>query len=157
MKTRVPIALAGASALLVLGGGLALFVGLVVGGGAEPLILVDPGEAVRYGLPVAKGLVNFGAALAIGSLLVAAFALSATTPAFDTALLVAAVGGALWTVSAGVTGFVTFLAVYLEPISPSKEFGDVLWLFMTETDVGLAWLITTGMAATVSVMALMVR
>ncbi len=157
MKTRVPIALAGASALLVLGGGLALFVGLVVGGGAEPLILVDPGEAVRYGLPIAKGLVNFGAASAIGSLLVAAFALSATTPAFDTALLVAAVGGALWTLSAGVTGFVTFLAVYLEPISPSKEFGDVLWLFMTETDVGLAWLITTGMAATVSVMALMVR
>lgn len=157
MKTRVPIALAGASGLLVLGGAVALFGGLLVGGGAEPLVLVDPGAAVRYGLPIAKGLVNVGAALAVGSLLVAAFVLSARGPAFDTALLVAAVGGGLWTVSASVTAFVTFLAVYLEPVSPSDEFGQLLGLFMTETDVGRAWLITVGMAALVTVATLMVR
>jgi putative copper resistance protein D len=157
VKTRVPVALAGTSGLLVFGGALALVVGLVLGGGAEPLVLVDPGEAVRYGLPIAKAFVNLGAALVIGSLLVAAFALSATSAGFDTALLVAAVGGALWTVSAGITAFLTFLAVYLEPVSPSEEFGALLWLFMTQTDVGLAWLITMGMAGTVTVLALMVR
>lgn len=157
MKTRVPAALARASSLLVLGGALALVVGLVLGGGAEPLVLVDPGVAVRYGLPVAKAFANFGAALAVGGLLVAAFALSERSASFDTALLVAAVGGALWTLAAGVTAFLTFLAVYLEPVSASQQFGDLLWLFMTQTDVGLAWLITLGLAATVTVLALMVR
>jgi putative copper resistance protein D len=128
-----------------------------VGGGAEPLVLVDPGALVRYGLPVAKGLVNFGAALSIGALMLAAFALSPSARSYDTALLVAAVGGGLWTISAGATAFFTFLAVYLEPVALGPEFGDLLWLFMTETDVGVAWLLTIACAASVTVLSLVAR
>ncbi len=33
---------------------LTLLVGLAYGGGAAPLLAADPGEVVRWGLPIAK-------------------------------------------------------------------------------------------------------
>lgn len=143
---------------LLLGGALvALFVGLAVGGGASPLLLVDPGATVRYGLPIAKVMVNVGVALSLGGLLSAAFALSHTAPAFDKALLVSALGAGLWTVAGATTAFLTFLSVYLEPVSRDPRFGEVLWLFLSETDIGRGWVITVSLAAVVTVMSLVVR
>lgn len=157
MKTLVPLGVARALGL-VLGGALAaVMVGLALGGGAEPLLLVDPGATVRYGLPIAKLLVNTGAALSLGSLLLAAFALARSSRAFDTALLVAAGGAALWTLAAAGTAFLTFLSVYLEPVTVEARFGELMWLFMLETDIGRAWLITVGLAAVVTVLSVVVR
>jgi cytochrome c oxidase assembly factor CtaG/putative copper export protein len=157
VKTLLPLSAARAAVIVVVGALLALLAGLMVGGGATPLLLVDPGAAVRYGLPVAKVLVNLGAAVSLGSLLVAAFALSHSSPAFDKALLLSALGAGVWTVSAATTAFFTFLAVYLEPVSTGPQFGELLWLFMRETDIGRAWLITVGLAGLVTVMSLVVR
>jgi cytochrome c oxidase assembly factor CtaG/putative copper export protein len=157
VKTLLPLSVARAVVLLMLGALAALVVGLVVGGGASPLVLVDPGAVVRYGLPVAKVFVNAGAALSLGSLLVAAFVFSHSSPSFDKALVVSALGAGVWTISAATTAFFTFLAVYLEPVSSGPQFGELLWLFMRETDIGRAWLITVGLAAVVTVMSLMVR
>jgi putative copper resistance protein D len=134
-----------------------MLVGLATGGGADPLLLVDPGDVVRYGLPGAKAVVHLGAALAIGSLMVAAFALSPRDPGFEVSLLVAASGAALMTVASATSAFFTFLSIYLEPVALTQQFGDVLWLFVLETEMGRAWLISTILSAIVTVLALLIR
>ena len=143
--------------MLLAGGVAALLVGLAVGGGADPLLLVDPGDAVRYGLPGAKALVHLGAALAVGSAMIAAFALSPRDSGFDVSLLVTALGAALMTLASVASAFLTFLSIYLEPISLSQQFGDILWLFVLETEIGRAWLISILLSATVTVLALLIR
>lgn len=143
--------------LLSAGALVAVVLGLWLGGGAAPLLLIDPGSLVRFGLPVAKVFVNLGAAIALGSLLVATFVLPSSSPSRGRSLLVASVGAGLWTVAAITTAFFTFLAVYAEPVSLSQRFGEVLWLYLTETDSGRAWLLSIGVAALVTVMTVMVR
>ena len=117
MTTRWPVSLVSALALIISGGLVALLVGLAVGGGAEPLLLVDPGDGVRYGLPAAKAFVHLGAALAVGALMLAAFALSPQDSGFSVSLTIAALGAALMTIASATTGFLTFLSIYLEPIA----------------------------------------
>jgi len=143
--------------LVVTGALVALLLGLWLGGGAAPLLLIDPGPLVRFGLPISKAVVNIGAAIALGGLLVAAFVAPRTSSAYERSLVTAAVGAGLWTLSAVVTAVMTFLSVYAEPLSLSQRFGEVLWLFTTETDIGRAWMVSVGLAATVTVLAVMVR
>ena len=157
MTNRFVSALAKGTALVVAGMLVALLVGLGLGGGAAPLLLVDPGPVVRFGLPLSKALVNLGAALSLGSLGVAAFALSQNSRSFERALLVSAWGAGLWSMAGTATAFFTFLAVYLEPVSIDERFGELLWLYLLETDIGRAWLITVGIAAVVTVLSLVVR
>ena len=66
---------------------LATFAGLAYGGGAAPFPVQDPGPIARFGLPVAKLLVNLGAAGMIGALVLAVWALSPTRREFDVALV----------------------------------------------------------------------
>lgn len=143
--------------LLGFGALVAVLVGLWLGGGAAPLLLIDPGPLVRFGLPVAKVLVNLGAAIALGSLLVATFVIPSASPSRDRSVGVASLGAGLWTVAAVATAFFTFLAVYVEPVNLSQRFGEVLWLYLTETDIGRGWLVSIGLAALVTVMAALVR
>ena len=157
MSTRIPVSLLWVVGFFLAGLGIALTVGLLVGGGAQPLPLIDPGFTVRYGLPLTKAGVHFGAALSVGSLMVAAFALGPGEKPFDWSLVVSALGAGVMTVASAITAFLTFLAVYLEPVSLSERFGDVLWLFLVDTEVGRAWLVTTLLAATVTVLSLLVR
>lgn len=126
-------------------------------GWSRPLLLVDPGDVVRYGIPTAKALVHLGAALAVGSLMLAAFALSPRDPGFDVSLVVAAAGAALMTLASAASAFLTFLAIYLEPVALTQQFGDILWLFVLETEIGRAWLISTMLSAIVTVLALLIR
>jgi putative copper resistance protein D len=52
---------------------VAIILGLAIGGGADPLQFSDPGPIIRYGTPIAKGLMNLSMAIAIGSPLFAEF------------------------------------------------------------------------------------
>ncbi|MBF0672286.1 MAG: bifunctional copper resistance protein CopD/cytochrome c oxidase assembly protein [Salinibacterium sp.] len=150
------VRVAGPAVLLVVAL-IATFASLAFGGGADAQALTDPGEVVRYGLPVAKLLVNLGAATAIGALVLASFALSRDEPAWGTAIDVAAAGAAVWTVAAAATTFLTFLSIYQQPVSADPEFGRVLGQFVTETELGIAWLVTTLIAAAVTALAFAVR
>ena len=136
---------------------LCLLAGLQLGGGASAQLIADPGAGVRYGLPIAKLLVNLGAAATIGALVLVCFALTRTRPEFDRALDVAAAGSALWAVASATTGFLTFLSVYLQPFSFDQQFGDLLGAFFTQVDFGQAWLTTTVIAATTTVLCFAVR
>jgi len=143
--------------LFLSGLGVALIVGLLVGGGAAPLLIVDPGPVVRWGIPAAKAFVHLGAALSVGSLMVAAFVVTKQEKSFTSALLVASIGAGMLTVAAGISAFLTFMAIYIEPVSVDQQFGDLLWGYLTTTEIGRSWLITMGLGAVVTVLALLVR
>ena len=63
---------------------VAMLAALAFGGGAAPLLIQDPGPVARYGLPVAKLVVNLGAAGMIGALVLAVFALAPEASASST-------------------------------------------------------------------------
>lgn len=136
---------------------LATVIGLVVGGGAAPFQLQDPGPIARWGLPIAKLLVNLGAAGMIGSLVLAVWALSPKRPEFDSALDIAAASAAIMTVASAATALFTFLVVTGETVDLSDAFGQKLGQFLTTIELGQAWLTTTLVAAAVTVLCFAVR
>lgn len=138
-------------AILLVAGVVALLLGLVIGGGANPRIASDPGGIVRWGLPAAKLIVNLAAAMMAGSAVLAAYALRRGEKEFDTALDVASIGAAALTISSGVTGYLTFLSSFNPEVSLGPAFGQQFGRFLLETELGRVWLVTTVMAATITV------
>lgn len=136
---------------------LTLLAGLGYGGGADARPIGDPGALVRFGLPVAKLLVNIGAAVTLGAIVLALFALSPKKDEYSRALDVAAAGAAVYAVAAGATGFLTFLNVTGTAVTFDDQFGAKLGLFFTDVELGQAWLATTLIAATLTVLCFAVR
>jgi len=179
------VRIAGPALLLVAAALVALLAALAFGGGSAAPLLNDPGPVVRFGLPIAKLAVNLGAAGMIGSLVLTLFALSPRLPgsrsaaqrshatagragtAVDTAvetrteytiaLDVAAASAAFLAAASAVTGFLTFLNVTQTPLSLDRDFGTKLSYFIGSIPVGQAWLITTLLAAVVTVLCFAVR
>ncbi|WP_200918497.1 cytochrome c oxidase assembly protein [Leifsonia sp. Leaf264] len=144
-------------AVLVAAALVSLIAALAYGGGAAPQALEDPGAVVRWGLPAAKLFVNLGAAGMIGALILVCWALSPDEDEFDGALDVAAASAGVFTVSAGATGFLTFLSVTNTPLTFDDRFGATLSQFLTAIPLGQAWLATTLIGALVTVLCFAVR
>jgi cytochrome c oxidase assembly factor CtaG/putative copper export protein len=144
-------------ALLLVVAFLSLFAALQFGGAAAAPLVFDPGAVVRYGLPIATMLVNLGAAVTIGSLVLLTFAMSDREPEFARTLDIAAGAAGFWAVASGATGFLSFMDFYYEPITLDSKFGSVLGQFITGTGLGQAWLATTLVAAAVTVLCFAVR
>ncbi|MGN6409680.1 MAG: cytochrome c oxidase assembly protein, partial [Curtobacterium sp.] len=144
-------------AVLLLVGFVSLLVALVIGGGANAALIADPGAVVRFGLPIARLVVDLSAAAAIGGLALATVGLSRTAPEWNRAIDVAAGAAGVWTVSSAVTTFFTFLSVAGSKISIDEQFGQSMGVFLTGTDLGLAWLVTVLVAAAVTVLCFAVR
>ncbi|WP_448389937.1 cytochrome c oxidase assembly protein [Microbacterium aurum] len=147
----------GGPAILVVAALAALIAGLAYGGGAAPLLLLDPGPLVRWGLPVATLAVNLSAATMLGSLVLALFALRAGERPFDTALDVASVGAAIFTVASGTTAFLTFVSVIPTTPNAGAEFGGQLGRFLVDTELGRAWSLVTIAGAALTVLTFAVR
>ncbi|ROQ15677.1 putative copper resistance protein D [Rathayibacter sp. PhB93] len=165
------VRIAGPALLLVVAALVALLAALAFGGGSAAPLLNDPGPVVRFGLPVAKLAVNLGAAGMIGSLVLTLFALSPRAIAkrtgapaeaeprteYTIALDVAAASAAFFAAASALTGFFTFLNVTQTPLSLDRDFGTKLSYFIGSIPVGQAWLITTLLAAVVTVLCFAVR
>ncbi|WP_454129370.1 cytochrome c oxidase assembly protein [Microbacterium aurum] len=147
----------GGPAILVVAALAALIAGLAYGGGAAPLLLLDPGPIVRWGLPVATLAVNLSAATMLGALVLALFALRAGERPFDTALDAASVGAAIFTVASGTTAFLTFVSVIPTTPNAGAEFGGQLGRFLVDTELGRAWSLTTIAGAALTVLTFAVR
>ncbi|GAA1957912.1 cytochrome c oxidase assembly protein [Agromyces allii] len=130
---------------------------LAYGGGAAPQLIQDPGPFARWGLPIAKLVVNLSAAGMIGALMLAVWALTPKKREFDVALDVAAASAALFTVASAVTGLLTFLVVTGVQLSFGDTFGAQLGQFLTTIPLGQAWLTTTLVGAAVTVLCFAVR
>lgn len=143
-------------AAFVLLGIVALLITLAFGGGAEAPALVDPGQTVRFGLPIAKLLVNVSAATMIGAFALALWAFSSREKTYFRAIDIAAGSALVLTLSSGATAFLTFLNVTMVPFSFAPEFGQQFGFFLTQLALGQAWLITTLVAAAVAVLCIAV-
>ncbi|WP_084595698.1 cytochrome c oxidase assembly protein [Microbacterium profundi] len=151
--TRASAYRAAGLVILAVAAVVALLVALQLGGGAAPLLLSDPGPFVRWGLPVARMVNNISAAVMIGSMVLALFALRAGEKPFETALDAASIGAAVFTISSAVTAFLTFLGAFNVQLSLEQQFGEQLGRFLLTLPLGQAWLITTIMGALVTVLA----
>ncbi|MFD5214239.1 cytochrome c oxidase assembly protein [Microbacterium sp. NPDC058345] len=146
-----PYRLAGLATLLA-GATVAVIAALLVGGGAVPPRLLDPGPIVMWGLPVVKLIANLAAAAMLGSLVLALFGLRSGQRSFDIALDTASVGAAVFTLASGVTAFLTFMAAFNPKLSADRSFGEQFGRFLLELPLGQAWLITTVMGAVVTLL-----
>ncbi|OIH95148.1 cytochrome c oxidase assembly protein [Curtobacterium sp. MCBA15_001] len=144
-------------AVLVLVAFVSLLLALVIGGGADAALIADPGIAVRFGLPIARVVVDLAAAATIGGLALATVGLSRSAPEWNRAIDVAAASAGVWTVGSAVATFFTFLSVAGSRISLDEQFGQSMGVFLTGTDLGLAWLVTVLIAAAVTVLCFAVR
>ncbi|WP_460776596.1 cytochrome c oxidase assembly protein [Microbacterium sp. GXF7504] len=143
--------------ILLIAALIALVAALVVGGGAAPLAIADAGPVVRWGLPVAKLVVNLAAAVMVGSLVTALYALRQGDRPFDVALDLASLGAAVFTVASACNGFLTFVNVMNATPSADSLFGEQLGRFLMETELGRTWLITTVAGATITVLTFVAR
>ena len=144
-------------AILVSGAVLALVAALALGGGAAPLVIADAGPVVRWALPAVTLAVNLAAAVMVGSVVLALFALAPGGRPFETALGAASTGAAVFTVAAALTGFLTFLSVFAATPTADPLFGEQLGRFLTDVELGRTWLITTIGGAVVTVLLFAVR
>ena len=144
-------------AILVVVAFAVLVAGLAYGGGAAELPFWDTGPVVRWGLPGAKLLVNLAGAGMAGALVVALFTLKPGERAFTVALDAASISAAVFTVASGLTAYLTFLNVLGAQPSADAQFGEQLGRFLSDTDLGRTWLITTLAGAAVTVLAFAVR
>jgi len=142
---------------LVTVGILALIVGLSFGGGAAPLELIDPGAAVRWGLPVSMFILRVASSLTLGALLLVAFAMPVKHPAAERLLQVASASAVVWVVASASTAFLTFLAVYVEPVALDDRFGRLLTFFFAQTEIGQSWLWSMVFAGATSVFIVIAR
>lgn len=140
-------------ALLLVAGVVVLLLGLIIGGGADARVASDPGALVRWSLPAAKLIVNFGAAVMAGSAVLAVYALRQGEKEFDVALDLASIGAAVLAISSGMTGYLTFLSSFNPAVSLDAAFGQQFGRFLLETELGRVWLITTVAAAAITVIA----
>ncbi|GAA1619330.1 cytochrome c oxidase assembly protein [Leucobacter chromiireducens subsp. solipictus] len=134
-----------------------MFLGLAIGGAANPRALADPGTFVRIAVPLTRTLVNVAMAGLIGSVVMAIWALASDRAEARTALDVAAGSAAMLTVASAATLLVTYVDLSGLPFSGDAAFGAGLAQFVTEIELGRLWLIELLLAAATTVMAFAIR
>ena len=123
-------------ALLVLALVVAAIVGLNLGGGALASALEDPGPVVRWGLPLIRGAMDLSMAISIGSLGMAVFATANKSWQLRRLQLLAGASAMVWTIAAILNILFTYLAVTGLGVSTSSQFGQGLWMFVTQIAMG---------------------
>ncbi len=113
---------------------ISIILGLLVGGATEALALADPGPFVRWGQPIAKLIMNLSMAVAVGSLVLSAFA--ANQEERRTLQPVSSWAASLWLASSASYFILTFLNVSGSTISYGPVFSEGLWQFATEIELG---------------------
>lgn len=146
-----------AFALSVGAGLVSVLIGLVIGGGAAASALADAGDVVRYGQPIAKLVMNFSTAVAVGSLIFAAFALQDKTRLLGKALDLAAAAAIIWAISGATYFLFTYLYVSGSGISFEATFGESLWMFATSIEMGTSLALNILVAVLISVLAIAAR
>ena len=147
----------GAFALGIGAAVISLITGLVIGGGAAATALADAGEIVRLGQPIAKVILNFSMAVAVGTLIFAAFSLSEKNPLLGKALDLAAGASVVWALAGALNFLLTYLVISGSSISTDATLGESLWLFATSIELGTSLALNTGAAVLISVLVISFR
>lgn len=145
-----------ASSVATLGVLLATLIGLIIGGGANALQFSDPGPIVRYGVPIAKALMNLSMAIAIGSLVFAAFAARAESITHKKLLNLSAASAASWAVAGSVNFLLSFILVSGASFSFEQSFSQGLLVYATSIELGISLALNLAAALAISILALSV-
>ena len=146
-----------AFALSIGAGVIALVIGLIIGGGAAATALADAGELVRIGQPITKVILNFSMAVSVGTLVFAAFAIADKSPLLGKALDLAAGAAVVWALAGALNFLLTYLVISGSSISTDATFGESLWMFATEIELGTSLALNVGAGVLVSVLAIAFR
>ena len=146
-----------AFALSIGAGLISLLIGLIIGGGAAASALADAGDVVRYGQPIAKLIMNFSTAVAVGSLIFAAFALQDKTRLLGKSLDLASAGAIIWAISGALNFLFNYLYVSGSAISFDSSFGESLWMFASSIEMGTSLALNICAAVLISVLAIAAR
>ena len=149
-----------APAVLLAAAVAAVLWGLALGGAAAPRVLQDPGEVVRYGLPLMRTLVNISIAALIGSTVMAVWALAAQGSEqreYRVAMDLAATAAGVLTVAAATALVLTFASVAPSAFANPAQLGPQIVQFATEIELGQLWLWEVGIAAVTTVLAFAIR
>jgi putative copper resistance protein D len=133
-----------------------VLIGLVIGGGAAALEFSDPGPIIRYGVPLAKGLMNLAMAVSIGSLVFAGFAANDKSAVLRKLLNLASAGAALWAIAASAHFVLSFVSVSGAELSLEQTFSQGLWVYATEIELGISLALNLVAAFAISILALSV-
>ena len=131
---------------LILGVG-AVAIGVAFGGSFNQSLIGGSSESVQWVQAISKYVSQLASAISIGTLVLAAFALSDKSPALARALRLSAAAAAVWTIAALTNFLFTFLSVSGSALSFDNGFGQSLWLFATDIELGIALAIHLLMAA----------
>jgi putative copper resistance protein D len=135
---------------------VAIILGLAIGGGADPLQFSDPGPIVRFGTPIAKGLMNLAMAVATGSLVLAAFAANDRSGVLRKLLNLSAVSAVLWALVGSVHFLLSFISVSGASFSLEASFSQGLLVYATEIELGISLALNLLAALSIATLALMV-
>lgn len=136
---------------------LGTLLGLSIGHAADPMALADPGPLVRWGLPIAKGFFDISLGTALGAAIFAAFAVPDRSKELTGSLNLIAFAGGGWTIFGVANLFLTYSNVTGTGVAFNDAFGQGLWLFMTQIELGQYLSLNLLAAALMTVVALMVR
>jgi cytochrome c oxidase assembly factor CtaG/putative copper export protein len=146
-----------AASLVAISGLLvAIMFGLVLGGGADPLQFSDPGPIVRFGTPIAKGLMNLAMAMAIGTMVLAAFAANDKSAVLRKLLNLSAISAAAWVLIGSAHFLLSFISVSGASFSLEPSFSQGLLVYATEIELGISFGLNLLAALAIATLALMV-
>ena len=146
-----------AASLVAISGLLvAIIFGLVLGGGADPLQFSDPGPLIRYGTPIAKGLMNLAMAIAIGTLVLAAFAANDKSAVLRKLMNLSAISAAAWVLIGSAHFLLSFISVSGASFSLEPSFSQGLFVYATDIELGISFGLNLLAALAIATLALMV-
>ncbi len=148
MKQGLALSILRSIAIVAFAALIAIVAGLLIGGATAPLALADPGPFVRWGQPISKLILNLSMAVAVGSLVLSAFAANQE----ERRLLqpVSSWAASLWLGSSATYFILTYLNVSGSEISYGPVFSESLWLFATQIELGNLLAINLGIALLLS-------
>jgi putative copper resistance protein D len=142
------------SALAALAMVIATVAALKIGGGAQPFLLLDPGDVVRWGLPISRAVMNTAMATSIGALVIAAFVFAEKSAQLKTAMNIAAGASVLWVFSGFLSLNFTYLNVTGQAFTLEQTYADSFWMFATEIDLGQYMLMNLAGGLVISILAI---
>ncbi|CAB4576071.1 unannotated protein [freshwater metagenome] len=148
MKQGLALSILRSIAIVAFAALIAIVAGLLIGGATAPLALADPGPFVRWGQPISKLILNLSMAVAVGSLVLSAFAANEE----ERRLLqpVSSWAASLWLGSSATYFILTYLNVSGSEISYGPVFSESLWLFASQIELGNLLAINLGIALLLS-------
>jgi cytochrome c oxidase assembly factor CtaG/putative copper export protein len=133
---------------------ISVLAGLAIGGGAAAAQFSDPGAVVRYGVPIAKALMNLGMAISVGALVFAAFAANDKSAVLRKLLNLASAGAALWAVAGSLHFVLSFISVSGASFSLDESFNQGLFVYATEIELGISLALNLVAAFVISILTL---